>query len=103
MLSLKEMEKAFHEGKHHWDKIKVEIDRNNLEGKTMFDEELKDLVLTYKGTRVKIHEDIRDILPSLLHYMEKFIDLHKQDEAICDKLERLLQKVGGNEEEEDEY
>ncbi len=40
------------------------------------------------------------MLPSLLHYMEEFLDLHKQNEAVREKLDVLLVKMGREETKE---
>jgi hypothetical protein len=70
--------------------------------KKMFEEELKDIELTYKGTLIHLHKQLEDCLPSLLHYMEEFLTLHKQNEEVRDKLEALLAKTGRENEEDDE-
>ena len=74
--------------------------------KQMFKEELKDLEIVYKTALKNYAKEVEDVLPSLLHYMEKFLVVHKQNEAIREKLDNLLEKTGrgseDNEGEEDE-
>lgn len=92
-----------------WDRYfkNCEIDRQKYyEGfnvgreKEMFQEELKDLELVYKHSLVQVSKQIEDCLPSLLHYMEEFVDLNKQSEAIRDKLDTLLEKAGRKSQEQ---
>ena len=69
----------------------------------MFQEELNDLEMVYKKTLVDLHQQVEHCLPSLLHFMEDFITLHKQNEAVREKLDALLAKTGrGSQEEENE-
>lgn len=104
------LEEVYASSKKHWDKLKLlrEVDRRAyFEGfnvgreKEMFQEELKDLELTYKATLLGLHKQVEDVLPSLLHYMEKFVTLHKQNEALREKLDTLLAKTGRCCEEEE--
>lgn len=62
--------------------------------KKMFEEELNDLEKSYKAVLGHIHKQVEDCLPSLLHYMEEFVTLHKQNEEVRDKLDALLAKTG---------
>lgn len=62
--------------------------------KEMFQEELKDLEITYKATLINLHKQVEETLSPLLHYMEKFVNLHKQNEAVREKLDTLLAKTG---------
>lgn len=107
------LEEAYAESKKHWDELKMqrEVDRRAyFEGfnvgreKKMFQEELMDLEITYKATLINLHKEVEEVLPSLLHYMEKFLTLHKKNEAIREKLDALLAKTGRccEEEEDDE-
>lgn len=106
------LEEAYRQSKKHWDKLDLlrEIDRRTyFEGfnvgreKKMFQEELKDLELTYKATLLNLHKQVENVLPSLLHYMEEFVTLHKKNEAVREKLDTLLAKTGrGNEDEEED-
>ena len=66
----------------------------------MFEEELKDIELTYKNTLVDLQKKVEHCLPPLLHYMEEFLNLHKQNEAIREKLDGLLEKLGRETQEE---
>lgn len=105
------LEEAYAASKKHWDKLKLlrEVDRRAyFEGfnvgreKKMFQEELKDLEITYKATLLNTHKQVEDVLPTLLHYMEKFVTLHKKNEAVREKLDALLEKTGRCCEEEEE-
>lgn len=70
----------------------------------MFEEQLKDLEITYKGALIHLHKQVEDTLPPLLHYMEMFINLHKKNELVREKLDNLLAKTGRCcEEEEEDY
>lgn len=93
---------------------KEEMDRPSPEGiraylrgfkhkrkKPMFVDELKDLEIVYKSSLDSIQREVEETLPSLLHYMEKFLELHKQNEAIAEKLEILNAKTGKNSEDEE--
>lgn len=72
--------------------------------KKMFQEELNDLEITYKATLLNTHKQVEDVLPTLLHYMEKFVTLHKKNEAVREKLDALLEKTGRCcEDEEEDY
>lgn len=69
--------------------------------KQMFKEELGDLEIQYKYTLQELHKKVEDCLPSLLYYMEQFVTLHKQNEAVREKLDTLLAKMGREPSEED--
>lgn len=80
----------------------IEIDRRKYyEGfkfgkeKRMFQEELKDLEKVYSHALMALKTQIDDCLPQLLYRMEEFLDLHKKNEDIREKLEALLEKTGG--------
>lgn len=60
----------------------------------MFEEELKDLEGAYVTTLKSLHKEVEDVLPSLLHYMEEFITLHKQNAVMSEKLDVLREKMG---------
>lgn len=60
----------------------------------MYQEELKDLELVYKSTLNQLQKQVEDCLPSLLMYMQEFVSLHKQKEAVREKLDALLAKSG---------
>lgn len=97
------LEDVYAKSRKHWDRMNIlrEIDRRAYyEGfnvgreKKMFQEELKDLETVYKTALKNNAEDIADILPSLLHYMEKFVNANRQSEVIREKLFALLAKTG---------
>ncbi len=73
---------------------------NVINRSPMFQDELKDLKLVYKTTLSNLHQDVVKCLPPLLHYMEQFLTLHKQNEAIREKLDVLLAKTGGDQEDD---
>lgn len=60
----------------------------------MFDDEFEDLEMMYKSSLVHLEKEVADCLPSLLHYMEEFLKLHKTNEAIREKLDALFAKTG---------
>ena len=60
----------------------------------MYQDELSDLEVVYRGTLRDLHKQVEDCLPNLLHYMEEFLSLHKQNEAVREKLDALLAKTG---------
>lgn len=68
--------------------------------KVMFQQELKDLETVYRSALDNYEKELEEILPSHLYYMEKFLTLKKQSEAISDKLEDLLEKTGRKSQEE---
>lgn len=69
--------------------------------KTMFQDELGDLEIVYKTALKNYAKEVEDVLPSLLYYMEKFLTVHKHNEAIREKLDILLEKTGRQSQEED--
>jgi len=73
---------------------------NMINRRPMYKDELQDLEMVYKKTLVDLHKQVENILPSLLHYMEEFLTLHKQNEAVREKLDVLLAKLGRPAEEE---
>jgi hypothetical protein len=75
---------------------------NIINRRPMFQDELNDLEIVYTSTLENLHKQVEDCLPSLLHYMEEFLSLHKQNEAIREKLDVLLAKTGRRNEEEGE-
>ena len=106
---MKELMKLQREYNLRRSRILDEIDRRKYyEGfkvgreKKMFQEELKDLEVAYKNTLLKYEEEVEDCLPALIHYMEKFVNLHKKNEALREKLDTLLAKIGESKEEEDD-
>jgi hypothetical protein len=110
VIDYMDMEKDYRKSKKIWDRYfkMCEIDRQKYyEGfnvgreKQMFKEELEDLETVYKTALKNYHQEVEDVLPSLLHYMEKFLILHKQNEAIREKLDVLLEKTGKQSQEED--
>ena len=73
---------------------------NMINRRPMYQDELNDLEMVYKKTLVDLHKQVEDCLPSHLHYMEEFITLHKQNEAVRKKLDVLLAKTGRQPQEE---
>ncbi len=65
----------------------------------MFADELKDLEVIYRKKEEQIVKEVTECLPYLIHYMDKFVTLHKQNEDLRDKLECLLEKTGENKEQ----
>jgi hypothetical protein len=69
--------------------------------RNMYKAELDDLEVIYKATGEELQTQVEANLPYLLHYMEEFITLHKQNEVLNEKLEELLKKraaLGGEDE-----
>lgn len=109
-IDARDLEKRFLKSSKVWDRYykNCEIDRQKyFEGfnvgreKQMFQQELKDLETVYKTALDNYAKEVEDVLPTLLYYMEKFLTLHKQNEAISDKLEDLLEKTGRKPQDED--
>lgn len=73
---------------------------NKIDRKPMYKDELQDLENVYKHTLHNIQAQERNVMPSLIHYLEEFLELHKQKEAINEKLDVLLQKLGRKETDE---
>jgi hypothetical protein len=67
---------------------------NKINRRPMFQDELNDLEIVYKTALKNYAKEVEDVLPPLLHYMEQFLTLHKQNEAIREKLDVLLAKTG---------
>lgn len=87
---------------YRWNKVKYkEMLRdegfNTGREQTMFKEELEDLEIVYKTALKNYAKEVEEVLPSLLYFMEKFLIVHKQNEAIREKLEDLLAKTGRQE------
>lgn len=108
-IDMKDLGRSYRQAYKVWDRYykNCAIDRQKYyEGfnvgreKVMFQQELKDLETVYKTALENYAKEVEDVLPSLLHYMEKFLTLHKQNEAIRDKLEDLLEKTGRKPQEE---
>ena len=68
----------------------------------MFKEELDALERVYLVGISQTCGEIESVLPSLLHYMEKFVDLHKDLEGVEEKLDVLREKMGKNKEEKED-
>lgn len=66
----------------------------------MYQDELKDLEKVYKHTLVDLHKQLNSSLPELVDYMEEFVLLHRQTEAVNEKLEVLMAKTNRNNEED---
>jgi hypothetical protein len=62
--------------------------------KKMFQEELKDLEIIYKRDLIQLQRKVENCLPALLYYMEEFLNLHKQNEEVREKLDVLFEKTG---------
>jgi hypothetical protein len=110
-MQAKWMIDAYRDGRKAWDKLYMmrEIDiQKYFEGfkygreKTMFKEELDDLEKVYANAVNTANEQIADMLPSLLHYMEEFVCMHKGLEKVQEKLEVLREKIGENQEEKND-
>ena len=74
---------------------------NLIMEKTMFKEELGDLEIVYKTALKNYAKELEDRLPSFLYHIEQFLIVHKQNEAIREKLDVLLEKTGGQLQDED--
>jgi hypothetical protein len=74
---------------------------NKINRRPMYQEELNDLEIVYKSTLVRLQKEVEQCLPSLLHYMEEFLSLNQQNEAVREKLDALLAKTGRGSQEED--
>lgn len=68
--------------------------------KVMFKEEIDDIEKVYEQAVVDTDQEIKQILPSLLHYMGEFYDLHSKRDIMTEKLEVLRTKLGKEKEDE---
>lgn len=109
-IDMKDIDRTFRESSKIWARYyrNEAVERQKyFEGfnvgreKKMFKEELNDLETVYKTALENYAKEIEDVLPSLLHYMERFLKVHKQNEAISEKLEVLLAKTGRQPQDED--
>jgi hypothetical protein len=75
---------------------------NKPKRRPMFEDELRDLEIVYRKTLDDLDEQVQICLPSLLVFMEQFLKLHKQNEAIREKLDVLLAKSRREDESEEQ-
>lgn len=66
---------------------------------SMYQDELEDLEKVYLSTMKHVEQEISNVLPDLLAYMQEFISLHNQHDAISEKLDVLTEKMGEKEDE----
>lgn len=59
----------------------------------VYKDEFNDLEIIYKKTLEDLHKKTEERLPFLLANMQEFLTLHKQSEAIREKLDVLLAKI----------
>ena len=98
-----------------WDEIRLDrpsaesvsryfrgFDYNKPKRRPMYENELSDLEMVYRKTLVDLDHQVQIVLPSLLAYMEDFLALHRQNEAIREKLDVLLAKSGRENEDEEQ-
>jgi hypothetical protein len=78
----------------YYESFRVKMEKN------MFEKELNDLENTYKAVLKELDKQVEDCLPSLLHYMKEFVELHGQTDEVRHKLNALLAKTGRENEEE---
>jgi hypothetical protein len=106
---LRDIEKQFINGSKAWarkNRLDDIYEQKYYEGfnlgreRAMFKEELQDLEVVYKTALRNYAKEVEEILPTLLHYMDKFLTVHKQNEAIREKLDNLLEKTGRESQEE---
>lgn len=60
----------------------------------IFGDELSDLEKVYTATLDEMQENISNILPTMLVYMDKFLEYNKKSDVIREKLECLKAKIG---------
>lgn len=70
--------------------------------KVMFEQEIDDIEKVYEKIVKDVDESIEDILPSLLHYMELFVQMHAKKDSVAEKLATLKVKLGKDKKEEKE-
>ena len=73
---------------------------NMINRRPMYKDELDDLEKVYTCTLDNLGKRVEDTLPSLLYYMEEFLKIHKQNEAVREKLDVLLSKTGRRNEDD---
>jgi hypothetical protein len=70
--------------------------------RVMFKEEIEDVEKVYGSVIASTNNSIKEILPSLLHYMEEFVNLHGKKDVMEEKLAVLKAKLGKGDKEESE-
>lgn len=102
-IDVKELEKAYINGARRWNKFRMqrEVDAEKYfagfsypKEKKMFEDQLKDLEISYKNALRSVNARMEEVLPALIHYMDEFVTLYKKNEEFDEKLERLFEKMG---------
>jgi hypothetical protein len=84
-----------------WKRYYQGFNTNHHPENPMYKDELQDLEVVYRETLKNVEEDMRSIMPSLMNVLEQFFYIVKQDEALREKLDTLLVKLGKKETETD--
>lgn len=62
--------------------------------KVMFKEELADVEKMYASTKQEMLDKIKDVSPTMIYYMKKFIEAYEQGLDIQEKIDILNEKLG---------
>lgn len=60
----------------------------------MYTKELEELEVIYTKTVEELTKEVEHMLPHLLVYMSKFVELHNKKDEVLDRLDDLLEKMG---------
>ena len=74
----------------------------NKDGGHMFNKEMDELMEIYEGGMKSINEEIDDIMPMVMAYMEKFLCLNKDKRELKDRMEELQRKIDYQEQDNEE-
>lgn len=70
--------------------------------RVMFKEEIEDIENVYQSVLNSTNDALEDMLPTILHYMEEFVNLHAKRDAVGEKLATLKIKLGKDKPSEEE-
>ncbi len=65
---------------------------NGFKRSPMFNDELRDLENIYRDNLQETEERLGDCMPTLIHFLETFLNLQKKKQMLGEKLESLLEK-----------
>ncbi len=82
-----------------WKKYYGGLNKNWKPEMGMYKDELEDLEKVYVNTMKSIEGEIRNATPDVLSWMQEFVSLHNQYDAVSEKLEVLQEKMGKKEDE----
>lgn len=79
----------------------LEKHKEKIRKPQMFDDEMKDLAMVYKSGIEQASQQLSNVMPNLVHFMQQFIELYETKECMEEKLENLIDKINpqGDEDE----